>query len=64
MLRHNESYCKSDFFALNEKDILIFLKNLFGTNRTVSVHFDTILYYNLFRSFPPFFLTSALLSLI
>ena len=43
MLRHNESHCKSDFFALNQKDILIFLKNLFGTNRTVSVDFDTIL---------------------
>ena len=64
MLRRNESYCKSHFFTLNKKDILIFLKNFFGTNRTVSVDFDTILYYNLFRSFPPFFLTSALLSLI
>ena len=64
MLRRNESYCKSHFFALNKKDILIFLKNLFGTNRTVSVDFDTILYYKLFRTFPPFFLRSALLSLI
>ena len=64
MLRRNESYCKSHFFELNKKDILIFLKNLFGTNRTVSVNFDTILYYKLFRTFPPFFLRSALLSLI
>ena len=43
MLRHIESYLESDSFALNQKDILIFLKNLFGTKHTVSVKFDTIL---------------------
>ena len=62
MLRHNESYCGSDSFTLNQKDILIFLKNLLSTKRTVSV--DTILYHKLFRSFLPFFLSSALLCLI
>ena len=54
MLRHNESYCKSDFFALNQKDILIFLK-LFGTNRTVSVDFDTIFVLQAFSFFSPLF---------
>ena len=34
---------ESDSFALNQKDILIFLKNVFGTKRTVSVKIDTIL---------------------
>ena len=43
MIRHIESYLESDSFALNQKDILIFLKNLFGTKHTVSVKFDTIL---------------------
>ena len=43
MRRHNESYLESDSFALNQKDILVFLKNLFGTKCTVSVKFDTIL---------------------
>ena len=62
MLRHNESYRGSDSFTLNQKDILIFLKNLLSTKRTVSV--DTILYHKLFRSFLSFFLSSALLSLI
>ena len=62
MLRHNESYCGSDSFTLNQKDILIFLKNLLSTKRTVSV--DTILYHKLFRSFLSFFLSSALLCLI
>ena len=65
MLRHNESYLESDSFALNQKDILIFLKNLFGTKRTVSVKFDTILLIlKAFSFFSPFFLSSALLSLI
>ena len=53
MLRHNESYRGSDSFTLNQKDILIFLKNLLSTKPTVSV--DTILYHKLFRSFLPFF---------
>ena len=35
-LRQKESYCESDSFALNQKEILVFLKNLFGTKRTVS----------------------------
>ena len=56
MLRHNESYRESDSFSPNQKDIIIFLKNLFGTKRTVSVDSDTIFYYKLFRFFPPFFL--------
>ena len=44
-----------------KKDILIFLKNLFGTKRTVSVDSDTILNYKLFRFlFLPFFYSSAL----
>ena len=42
-LRQKESYRESDSFALNQKDILVFLKSLFGTKRTVSVKFDTIL---------------------
>ena len=46
---------------LNQKDILIFLKNLFGTKRTVSIDSDTILNYKLFRFlFLPFFYSSAL----
>ena len=53
MLRHNESHRGSDSFTLNQKDILIFLKNLLSTKPTVSV--DTILYHKLFRSFLPFF---------
>ena len=44
-----------------KKDILIFLKNLFGTKRTVSVDSDTILNYKLFRFlFLPFFYSSPL----
>ena len=46
---------------LNQKDILIFLKNLFGTKRTVSIDSDTILNYKLFRFlFLPFFYSSTL----
>ena len=56
MLRHNNSYRESSFFALNQKDIIIFLKNLFGTKRTVSVNSDTILYHKFFLFFPPLFL--------
>ena len=56
MLRHNESYRGSDSFTLNQKDILIFLKNLLSTKPTVSV--DTILYHKLFRSFLPFFFSA------
>ena len=51
----NKSYHKSDSFAPKQKDIIIFLKNLFGTKRTVSVDSDTILYYKLFRFFPSLF---------
>ena len=58
MPRHNESYRESDSFALNQKDIIIFLKNLFGTKRTFSVDSDTILYYKLFRFFPSLFSTA------
>ena len=60
MLRHNVSNRESYFFALSQKDIIIFLKNLFGTKRTVSVDSDTILYYKLFRFFPPYFFTARL----
>ena len=53
----SESYRESDSFALNQN----FLKNLFGTTRTVSVDSDTILYYKLFRFFSlRFFYSSAL----
>ena len=62
MLRHNNSYRESYFFALNQKDI-IFLKNLFGTKRTDSVHSDTILYHKLIRFFPPLFLQLGTFSL-
>ena len=55
MLRHIESYLESDSFALNQKDILIFLKNLFDT---------ILLILSAFSFFSPFFLSSALLSLI
>ena len=54
-LMDNKSYHKSDSFAPKQKDIIIFLKNLFGTKRTVSVDSDTILYYKLFRFFPSLF---------
>ena len=57
MLRHHELYRESDSFKLDQKDI-IFLKNLFGTKRTVSVDSDTILHYKLFPFFPPFFSTA------
>ena len=43
MLRRNESYRESDSFALNLKDIIIFLKNRLGIKLTVSVDSDTIL---------------------
>ena len=49
MLRHNDSYRESYFFCTELKDIISYLKNLFGTKRTVSVDSDTILYYKLFR---------------
>ena len=57
MLRHHELYRESDSFKLDQKDI-IFLKNLFGTKRTVSVDSDTILYYKLFRFFSSLFSTA------
>ena len=62
ILRHSESYRESDSFALNQKDIIIFLKNIFGTKRTVSVDSDTILYFSILLSlfFLPFFYSSAL----
>ena len=63
MLRHNVSYRQSYFFALSQKDIIIFLKNLFGTKRTVSVDSDTILYYKLFRFSLPIFLQLGCFSL-
>ena len=43
MLRRNESYRESDSFALNQKDIIIFLKNRLGIKLTVSVDSDAIL---------------------
>ena len=55
MLMDSESYRDSDSFAPNQKDIIIFLKNLFGTKCTVSVDSDTILYSSVFF-FLPFFL--------
>ena len=60
MLRHNNSYRESYFFALNQKDIIIFLKNLFGTKSTVSVHSDTILYHTFFLFSVPCFYSSTL----
>ena len=52
----SESYRESDSFALNQN----FLKNLFGTKRTISVDSNTILYYKLFRFFfLRFFYSSA-----
>ena len=50
MLMDSESYRDSDSFAPNQKDIIIFLKNLFGTKCTVSVDSDTILYFSVFFS--------------
>ena len=45
MLRHNESYRESDTFALNQKDIIIFLKNLLAENalsQSILTQFCTI----------------------
>ena len=61
MPRRNESYRESDSFALNQKDIIIFLKNRLGIKLTVSVDSDTILNYKLFCFlFLPFSYSSAL----
>ena len=59
MLRHNESHVNLTLF---QKDIIIFLKNLLSTKRTVSVDSDKILSYKLFRFFFLPFLYSLALS--
>ena len=54
MLRHNESYCKFDFFALNQKDILILLKNLLAQialSQSILTQFCTMSFFVLFPLF-------------
>ena len=60
MQRHNESYRKSDSFALNQKDIMIFLKNLLAQNavsQSILTKFCTIrssVFFSLFSTLGTF----------